>query len=119
MNEPNRDPDKAALRERAAKKLAERRARIRRIRKRTAATGAAIFAVAWGGLLVQLTTGNDPALAGESTSTGANTKSATATQSSSSGSSSSATTTAAGTTSAANDNGSSSQAPSAVTTSQS
>jgi hypothetical protein len=120
MTEPT--PDKAALRELAAARVAERRNRIRLIRKRTAATGAAIFAVAWGGLLVQLTTGNDPALENGDSTSADNTKSTSAT-STSSASSNSATTNGTNSThssSFADDNGSSSaQAPSAVTTTQS
>ena len=57
-------------REQAAARIAERRARVRRIRNRTAAGSAAAFVAVFGGLYGQLTAGHDPGLAKAGTSGG-------------------------------------------------
>jgi hypothetical protein len=51
-----------------AQRLAERRLRVRTIRRRAAGLAAGTFLAASGGILVQLVTGHDPALARESAS---------------------------------------------------
>ncbi len=50
-------------RELVAERLRARRQRVRLIRRRITATGASIFALAWGVIFVQLVSGHDPALA--------------------------------------------------------
>jgi hypothetical protein len=92
---PPKDPHQIA-----ADRLAARRARVHRIRVRATAGAVALFVAAFGGLYVQLSSGNDPALAKQATSTPAATSSTAA--------SGTATTSKA-----------SVPAPSAVTTSQS
>jgi hypothetical protein len=49
--------------------LQARRQRIRHIRRRMIAAGTAVFIATTGGILVQLTSGHDPALARSSAST--------------------------------------------------
>ena len=64
--------------------IAARRARIRRIRARVAAGATALFIALFSGLYVQMASGNDPALGGESAQV-ATTASATDSSSSSAG----------------------------------
>jgi hypothetical protein len=67
---PSTPPPPGDPREQAAVRIAERRARVRRIRNRTAAGSAAAFVAVFGGLYGQLTAGHDPGLAKAGTSGG-------------------------------------------------
>jgi hypothetical protein len=70
-------------------RLAQRRRRVRSIRRRVAGLAAGTFLAATGGIVVQLVTGHDPALAhgGSSASKASAAVTSTATSSSSSSSS--------------------------------
>lgn len=98
-----------------AERLRARKRRIRAIRTRVVAIATAIFLASSGGILAQLVTGNDPALAKAATAKTA-TVASSASKSSSSGSSSS---TSGSSTSGTSSGSSSSGTTTAVTTSSS
>jgi hypothetical protein len=100
-----------------AKRLRARKHRIRAIRRRVVALATAMFLASSGGILVQLVTGNDPALAKAAAAKAAKVAS-TAGKSSSSGSTSSSSTPGASTSGASSGSSSSGRAT-AVTTSSS
>jgi len=100
-----------------AERLRARKHRIRAIRRRVVALATAMFLASSGGILVQLVTGNDPALAKAAAAKAAKVAS-TAGKSSSSGSTSSSSTPGAST-SGASSGSSSSGTATAVTTSSS
>jgi hypothetical protein len=64
---PSTPPSPGDPHELAAARLAERRARVRRIRNRTVAGSAAAFVAVFGGLYGQLSSGGDPGLASAGT----------------------------------------------------
>ena len=99
-----------------AERLRARKRRIRAIRCRVVALATAMFLATSGGVLVQLVTGNDPALA---KAAAAKTASATSKSSGSGSTSSSSTSKTGASTSGASSGSSSSGTATAVTTSSS
>jgi hypothetical protein len=77
----------------AAERLDERRARVNRIRKRVTAGAVALFIVMFGGLYVQLSSGNDPSLASQAATSTNSTSGTASTQSTAATSTPSAVTT--------------------------
>ena len=98
----------------ARQRLAARHRRFQRIRTRVAAGAAAVFIAVFGGLMIQLASGDDPGLASSGSSSGQATSAvvSTAASSSTEAQSSSDGTSSSGSTA-------SQPAPSAVTTAQS
>jgi cytoskeletal protein RodZ len=112
-------PDREAAMALAQNRLSERRQRVRKIRRRSAAAAGATFAVSWGIVFGQLASGDDPALAGQAKTVAASSSGSSGTTKTTTKATTSSSGTASSTPAASSTTTTTPSAPSAVTTSQS